>query len=127
MKLRTALSAKDIAAMNEAAAAFVGTHDFASFMAQGSKIKDTVRTVISASVARVNNTVEFRVAADGFLYNMVRIMAGTLLAVAYGKIKSADIPMILGQKDRARAGITAPACGLYLERAEYSTPIDWVL
>lgn len=127
MKLRVALSASDVAAMNEAASAFVGTHDFASFMAQGSKIKDTVRTVLSASVARVGSTVEFRVAADGFLYNMVRIMAGTLLSVAYGKYKPSDIVAVIKKKDRTCAGATAPACGLYLERAEYAIPIYWVL
>lgn len=107
-------------AMRQAAARYVGTHDFAAFMAHGSSVSTTVRTVTRASVEREGSTITFRVAADGFLYNMVRIMTGTLIAVAEGKLTPDDIDVILAARDRTRAGITAPACGLYLSRVVYS-------
>ncbi len=106
-------------AMEQAARHFVGYHDFASFMAQGSKIVDTRRTVMSAAVSAKGNNVEFRVSADGFLYNMVRIMTGTLVEVGEGKIHPEKIPDIIAAHDRSTAGITAPACGLYLEQVLY--------
>lgn len=105
--------------MNVAAASFVGTFDFSSYMASDTKIKDTVRTVYSASVSRDGDVVEFRVSADGFLYNMVRILTGTLVGVAEGRIAPEDIEAITLSKDRRRAGITAPPCGLYLNRVVY--------
>ena len=107
-------------AMRQAASRFVGTHDFAAFMAQGSSVTSTVRTVTRAEVEREGDTILFRVAADGFLYNMVRIMTGTLMAVAEGKISPGEIDAILASCDRCRAGITAPACGLYLSEVVYS-------
>ena len=76
----------DEKAMNEAAQGFVGTHDFSAFMASGSSVKDTVRTVTSAKVVREGDKVVFLVSANGFLYNMVRIMAGTLYEVSIGKV-----------------------------------------
>lgn len=109
-----------LAAMQAAAAQYVGTHDFAAFMAQGSSVTSTVRTVTRAEVAREGDLITFRVAADGFLYNMVRIMTGTLLAVAEGKCAPDEIAAMLASRDRAQAGITAPACGLYLARVVYS-------
>lgn len=105
--------------MNEAAQYYCGKHDFCSFMAQGSKIVDTVREVKYAKVYREGDFIVFKVAADGFLYNMVRIMTGTLLLVAQGKINPCDIEKIIDSKDRKNAGSTAPACGLYLNRVEY--------
>ncbi len=105
--------------MNEAAKHFCGRHDFCSFMAQGSKIVDTVREVKSAEVYREGELVLFRVSADGFLYNMVRIMCGTLLLVAQGKAEPEDIDKIIESKNRKNAGITVPACGLYLNKVEY--------
>ncbi len=113
------LSSEAIAAMNAAAKHFVGTHDFASYMATGSKIKDTVRTVLYADVTEGENVVTFRVAADGFLYNMVRIMAGTLLEVARGTLTPEDIIAVTESRDRRRAGATAPAHGLYLNHVSY--------
>ena len=98
-----------LAAMQAAAAQYVGTHDFAAFMAQGSSVTSTVRTVTRAEVAREGELITFRVAADGFLYNMVRIMTGTLLAVAEGKCAPDEIAAMLASRDRAQAGITAPA------------------
>ena len=105
--------------MNEAASHFCGKHDFCSYMAQGSKIVDTNREVKYAKVYREGDLIVFKVAADGFLYNMVRIMTGTLLLVAQGKINPEDIDKITESKDRKNAGSTVPACGLYLNKVEY--------
>ena len=77
------------------------------------------RTVTRAEVVRSGEMVSFTVSADGFLYNMVRIMTGTLLRVAQGKILPEDLPQILAAKDRKAAGPTAPACGLYLNKVFY--------
>lgn len=105
--------------MDRAAKFFCGEHDFISYMAKGGNDQDTVRDVKYASVTRNGDFVEFRVAANGFLYNMVRIMTGTLLAVAENKISADDIKDITESKDRLRAGITAPASGLFLNRVIY--------
>ncbi len=113
------LSAESIAKMNDAATLMCGKRDFASFMASGSKITDTVRSVFEAKVERRGDTVVFSVTADGFLYNMVRIMAGTLLAVGTGRILPDDIPDIITACDRSRAGATLPPDGLYLCRVDY--------
>ena len=110
---------KELEAMNIAAGHFVGLHDFSAFMASGSTVESTERDVKYACVTRVGDVIEFRVAADGFLYNMVRIMTGTLVAVARGRINAEDIPDIIRSLDRQRAGVTAPAEGLYLNRVEY--------
>ncbi|MBE6545953.1 MAG: tRNA pseudouridine(38-40) synthase TruA [Ruminococcaceae bacterium] len=114
-----AISEDAVSKMNEAAAQFVGTHDFASYMASDSKIRDTVRTVYEAEVTRRGDMLIFRVSADGFLYNMVRILTGTLIAVAEGKIGPEDIAAITAAKDRRLAGITVPAHGLFLNRVVY--------
>ena len=105
--------------MNAAAQYFCGNHDFAAYMAQGSKIVDTNREIKYASVYKEDGFIVFKVAADGFLYNMVRIMTGTLLLVAQGKIEPCDIEKITESKNRKNAGMTAPACGLYLNKVEY--------
>ena len=105
--------------MKEAASFFVGKQDFAAYMAAGSDVKDTTRTVVSASVTREGNLIIFRVSADGFLYNMVRILTGTLIAVAEGKIKPSEIKSVTESLDRKKAGITAPAEGLYLNKVTY--------
>ena len=105
--------------MCRAARAFVGTHDFAAYMSADSKVRDTVRTVYDAKVERHGDLIEFYVSANGFLYNMVRIFTGTLISVAEGKISPEDIEAITVSKDRSRAGITAPAHGLFLNRVEY--------
>ena len=114
-----AYSDEIIAKMNEAAQYFYGKHDFCSYMAQGSKIVDTNREVKYAKVYREGEFIVFKVAADGFLYNMVRIMMGTLLLVAQGKIEPSDIEKITESKNRKNAGSTVPACGLYLNNVEY--------
>ncbi len=114
------IGAEGLAAMQMAAARYVGERDFSAFMAQGSSVSTTVRRVTRASVEREGDCIVFRVAADGFLYNMVRIMAGTLIAVAEGKVSPEEIDGILEGRDRSRAGITAPAAGLCLSQVVYS-------
>ena len=105
--------------MDQAAKNFVGRHDFSAFMASGSGVSDTVRNVMSARVEKHGDVIEFTVCADGFLYNMVRIMTGTLVAVAEGKITPEQISDIIESRERSRAGTTAPPDGLYLNRVEY--------
>lgn len=105
--------------MQRAATCFVGRKDFTSFMAADSTVKDTVREVYSAEVSKEGDVITFRVSADGFLYNMVRIFAGTLVEVAYGKLSPEDIPRIIEARDRRLAGSTAPPEGLYLNRVVY--------
>ncbi len=98
---------------------FIGTHDFSSFCAAGSSVEDTVRTVMNASVERNGDEVIFRVEADGFLYNMVRIMTGTLIDISRGRLPENSIPQIIEAKNRFAAGYTAPARGLYLNKIHY--------
>ena len=105
--------------LDEAAKQFVGTYDFSGFCSSGSSVTDTVRTVFDAGVKRIGNTVVFYVEADGFLYNMVRIMAGTLSFVSLDKIKCDDIKNIIISKKRENAGVTAPANGLFLTKVNY--------
>lgn len=108
-----------LARMQAAAQHYLGTHDFTSFAAQGAKVAHNVRTVMHARVERRGDVIEFYVAADGFLYNMVRIMTGTLIAVAEGKLTPEQIPGVIAACDRSAAGMTAPAEGLYLHRVVY--------
>ena len=119
MHLPPVVSDEAVALADEAAQMFVGTKDFRSFMASGSKITDTVRTVYHANVSKEGDVICFRVAANGFLYHMVRIMAGTLVDVLCGKSKPNDVEKIINGLDRRMAGGTAPACGLYLHRVSY--------
>ena len=106
--------------LNRAAVHYLGAHDFSSFCTLDRREKgDLTRTVFTSKVERAGDLVTFTVAADGFLYNMVRIMVGTLLRVQQGKLTPEDIPGILEAKDRKAAGPTAPACGLYLNRVFY--------
>lgn len=103
--------------MKEAAECFVGTHDFKGFMACGGQQKTTVRTVFECSVkADPKNLIKITVAADAFLYNMVRIITGTLVYVGCGKIKKDEIPEIIRKGDRRECGVTAPPQGLFLEK-----------
>ncbi|HCC34219.1 MAG TPA: tRNA pseudouridine(38-40) synthase TruA [Ruminococcaceae bacterium] len=109
----------DTETMNRAAKAFLGRHDFSAFRASGSGVEDTVRTVFDAGVHREGDIILFTVRADGFLYNMVRIMTGTLLEIAYGKTEPEQIPVMIARGDRSVSGPTAPAHGLYLNRVLY--------
>lgn len=106
--------------LDRAAKNYLGSHDFSSFCTLDRREKgDLTRTVTESKVERRGDLVLFTVAADGFLYNMVRIMAGTLLRVQQGKFAPEDIPGILEAKSRKAAGPTAPAWGLYLNRVFY--------
>ncbi len=99
---------------------FTGKHDFGAFMSKGSKITDdTVRTVEYFRTEREGNLLKIFVKADGFLYNMVRIMVGTYLDAARGRLEMGDIAKIIEKRDRSLAGDTAPAKGLYLNRVFY--------
>ena len=109
----------DVDLLNKAAQSFVGKHDFSAFCASRASVDDFVRTVEYAKVTRDEEEVRFTVKADGFLYNMVRIMVGTLLEVAEGKISADSIGEILASLDREKAGRTAPAHGLYLNKVFY--------
>ena len=109
-------------AMQIAAKGFIGKRDFAACMASGSKVQSTVRHVMDASVDREGDLITFRVRADGFLYNMVRIMVGPLVEVAEGHISADSIPSRLDSLDRSGFGRTAPAEGLYLNRVFYNDP-----
>lgn len=106
--------------LNDAAQAFVGKHDFTSFCTLDNREKgDMTRVVKAFSVSRDEELVTMRVEADGFLYNMVRIMVGTLLRIQQGKISSDSILEIIEKKDRKFAGPTAQPCGLYLNKVNY--------
>lgn len=113
----------DAEKMQQAAAALVGQHDFASFMSAGSTIEQqggsTVRTVTDCAVTRQGEEIRLLITADGYLYNMVRIIAGTLAEVGAGRICATAMPQILAACDRGTAGPTAPAKGLFLYRVEY--------
>ena len=111
----------DIECMKEAAELFIGEHDFSAFCAANGSAKTFVRTIYSAEVyvEQGSGLICFRVNGNGFLYNMVRIMAGTLVYIGMGKIGKGDLSGIIESKDRARAGITAPPEGLCLVEVLY--------
>ena len=112
----------DTAKMNTAARRFVGKHDFLALCAAGSSAAahgDTVRTITACGVERKGDEVEITVTADGYLYNMVRILAGTLCEVGAGRMQPEAIPGILASRDRHKAGPTLPAKGLFLKSVEY--------
>lgn len=109
----------DAELLNEYAQNYVGTHDFSAFCAANADTVDSVRTVSHFSVRREGDTVVFAVEADGFLYNMVRIMVGTLLDMAAGRLPADTIGKALSSGDRSFAGATAPAKGLCLEKVFY--------
>ena len=105
--------------LNQAAHMFVGTHDFRAVRSVGTETKTTVRTIYWCDVTRSGDLLELRVCADGFLYNMVRAITGTVLYAAEGKFAPEDIPAILESGDRTLAGPTVPPGGLYLTRIWY--------
>lgn len=105
--------------MNEAAQDLTGTHDFAPFCSAGSTVEDTVRTVSRCEVTRQGDLVLITVEADGFLYNMVRIMVGTLLDIAEDRLPPDAIRVALATGERGAAGVTAPAQGLCLAEVYY--------
>ncbi len=99
--------------------AFIGTHDFSAFCSVGSDVKDKIREIYDCNVIRNGDLVEFHVNGNGFLYNMVRIMVGTLLDIQRGKIEKGAIPNIINSLDRNNAGVTADPHGLYLNKVFY--------
>jgi len=112
--------AVDLEAWRAAAAGFVGTHDFAAVRSQGTPVKSTVRTVYSFEVEREGpDRYAFRICANGFLYNMARAMAGTVLYRGLGKLR--DVPELLAAADRRAAGPTAPPHGLYMTGVWYDS------
>ena len=109
----------DLARMREAGGALVGRHDFAAFRAAGSDVATSERTLKCLNVEAVNEKVTLMVAGDGFLRHMVRAIAGTLVDVGLGRRSIDSVAAALASRDRAQAGATAPARGLFLVRVEY--------
>ena len=105
--------------MQQAAQYFIGKKDFAAVRSVGTPVKSTVREIFTCSADAVGALVRIRVSADGFLYNMVRAITGTVLYAAEGKLMPEDIPEILNSGNRTLAGPTAPPGGLYLTRVWY--------
>ncbi|OXT06214.1 tRNA pseudouridine(38-40) synthase TruA [Thermoanaerobacterium thermosaccharolyticum] len=109
----------DVEKMRESLKYLEGTHDFSAFKASGSSVKSPVRTVRDISLKKNGFNVEFEIEADGFLYNMVRIIVGTIVDVGLGKINPIDVKEILDSKNRCMAGKTAPPQGLFLTKIYY--------
>ena len=112
-------AAPDVEKMRAAANLLLGTHDFKGFSSLGKTKKSTVRTVTDIDITEENGVVVLRFTGNGFLYNMVRILAGTLFDIGIGKLDMTVIPEILEEKNREKAGVTMPACGLMLLRVGY--------
>lgn len=109
----------DTNAMDHAAQTLLGRHDFAAFQASGGTAKTTVRTLTLAQVTRTGDDVTLLVEGDAFLYNMVRIIAGTLMEIGLGRREANAFSRALETGDRLALGVTAPACGLELTRVDY--------
>lgn len=109
----------DAEKMKQASKYFEGEHDFKAFKSSGTSSKNSVRTIYKAIVKQEGEKIIIELAGNGFLYNMVRIISGTLLDVGLGKIRAEEIPEIIESKDRQRAGKTLPAHGLYLVEVKY--------
>ncbi|UNK19420.1 tRNA pseudouridine(38-40) synthase TruA [Paenibacillus sp. N3/727] len=109
----------DIEKMKSACQYFIGEHDFTAYSNAKSKKKDTVRKIYSLDVEEVEGFIQFRVSGNGFLYNMVRKMIGTLIEIGLGEKEAEEIPTILLSKERVQTGGMADACGLYLEKINF--------
>jgi len=105
--------------MKKAITYFIGEHDFKGFKASGTSSKSSVRTIYDANIYEDGERIKIELTGSGFLYNMVRIIAGTLVDVGLGKIQADDIPNIIEAKDRKLAGKTLPPHGLYLVKVDY--------
>ncbi len=114
----------DVSKMQKAASYLVGEHDFKSFCSIGAQVKSTVRIIDSCEVEKDGDIIAIRVTGNGFLYNMVRIIAGTLVKVGSGEILPEQIPAILAACDRTAAGPTAPARGLTMIGIDYEKTVD---
>lgn len=119
------ITSENLEKMNECASLFIGKHNFKAFKASGSSVNDTVRTVSDAFVKRYGDEIIYSVRADGFLYNMVRIMVGTLIDLSGGQISEDNVRKALITGERSLLGFTAPSCGLYLNRVIYPEIINW--
>jgi len=109
----------DVEAMQEAAEYIIGTHDFACFCASGSEVKETVRTVYSLDIIQDEPFIQMDIKGSGFMYHMVRIIAGTLIEIGQKKRPPVSMKDIIASKDRERAGVTAPAKGLMMVAVYY--------
>ena len=118
--LYTVTEPLDLAVMRAAAEHLTGTHDFMSFCANKRMKKSTVRTITALRIDKIGGELRFSVSGDGFLYNMVRILVGTLLEVGMGKRSPDSIPALLDAKDRSQAGYLVPPHGLRLEAVYYN-------
>lgn len=126
MDFRRTVAPEEEELMRRTAAFYVGRRDFGGFMASGSKITDPVRTVSRTEIFRdAEGCLCFSIRADGFLYNMVRIMVGTLLDRIKGAVSEEDVIAALQTADRSRAGFTAPPEGLYLREVFYEKEIPF--
>lgn len=109
----------NIAKINENAKDFAGVHDFSAFCSADSSVQDKVREIYDCKAEQNGDIVKITVKGNGFLYNMVRIMVGTLLGIENGKIENGSIPKIIESRDRTRAGVTSKPEGLYLNKVIY--------
>ena len=113
----------DIEKMRRAGKDLCGTHDFSAFMAAGAQVKSPVRTIYTLTVEQKDSLISIEVTGNGFLYNMVRIIAGTLLKVGRGTFPEDCIPALIESRDRRKAGPTAPPQGLYLKDVYYDEQV----
>lgn len=109
----------DVALMNEFCNGIIGTHDFAGFSSSKRTVEDTIRTITECKVTKQENKIFFEVKGDGFLYNMVRILAGTALAVGQKRLKTDCYNDVFNENDRSKAGDTLPSHALRLEKVYY--------
>ena len=113
----------DLDKMRQAAGLLTGEHDFKSFCSVRTQVTDTVRTIYSLDITKVNDLITIRISGSGFLYNMVRAMVGTCVYAADGKFSPDDVPAILEGRNRTAAGPTVPAGGLYMTKLWYQEDV----
>ena len=110
----------NIDAMKDACKYFLGKHDFSSFCASNTEVKDKTREIYDIDIMEANDCIyKLTITGNGFLYNMVRIIMGTLVSVGMNKLQAQDIPDIIASKDRSKAGKTVPSKGLFLKKVLY--------
>ena len=109
----------DIEKMREGAKYLLGNHDFSAFRGSGCQAKSPVKTLDRLDIEKIGDEIIFTVEARSFIYHQVRNMVGTLMSVGAGKLQPEDVERILASKDRSQAGVSAPACGLYLNKVMY--------